>query len=122
MTSLLDLMRAPPERVAVDPDGSVVQGEPDEKLTWMPNPRQLYRYAEIELHREPEGWMWSTSWGTGGAGSSYKVGRKWGHFAATREDALHYAIEELRGRLDARRSCIDPATISAILSWAERLR
>lgn len=121
MTTLLDLMRAPPLRVPVDRDGPVVQGDPDEVLEWMPNPRQLWRHARIELHREPEGWMWSVSFSGCGGGSSYKVGRKWGRFAASRDDALHYAIEELRERM-SRRHDDDDATARAIMAWAGGLR
>lgn len=99
--SLFDVLRAPPLRVPVDKDGHVLQGDPDETIR-LPHEKPGWRgcdRVQIELHREPEGWMWSVSMQFDQWGCGYKVGRKWGRFAATRDDALHYAAKEAMERL-----------------------
>ena len=113
---LFDLLHAPPVIRPVDPDGAVVR-EPDVVLS-LPHPRMAWNYADIELHQHDDGlWMWATSYCSDGAGGGYRVGAKWGHFAETRDDALYYAIAELKERL-ARRPCADA---SKILTWLEGL-
>lgn len=88
----------PRQSYTVDPDGPVVQGEPHEMLT-LPHPRLAWPLAEIQLHRHEDGrWMW----GVTGAGGGYKVGPKWGKFAATRDDARRHAAAELLERIEAR--------------------
>lgn len=112
---LLDLMHAPPVVRPIDPDGDVVMGDIDETLEWQ---RRPWIYARIELHRHDDGlWMWSASWGVGGAGSGYRVGPKWGRFAVNRADALHYAVKELLDRLPR-----DDPDAKKIRRWAESLR
>lgn len=120
--SLLDLME-PPVAVMIEPVqpmGQVVHGEPDETLV-LPRPGNANPLAEIELHRHVDGrWMWSASFGLlDGSGSSYRVGSKWGRFAATRSDALRAAVDELTERLSKREAC---SSIPKIISWARGLK
>ena len=97
--NLLDLMRTPPIRKRVDPDEPVLLTSPDEELI-LPHPRMAWDSARIQLHQQTDGlWMWATSFGTSQRGSGYAIGAKWGNFAETRDDALHWAIQELSGRL-----------------------
>jgi hypothetical protein len=115
MTSLLDLMHAPPVVRPVDPDGAVIQGEVDETLTWYG--RRPWIRARIELHRHDDGlWMWAIDWRVSGRGAGYRVGPKWGRFAETRADALFWAVRELVGRLPEG----DPDA-ARIRAWAESL-
>ncbi len=120
--NFLDLME-PPVAVMIEPVqpmGQVVQGEPDETLV-LPRPGNANPLAEIELHRHVDGrWMWSASHCLlNGAGRSYKVGPKWGRFAATRSDALRAAVDELTERLSKREAC---SSIPKIISWARGLK
>ena len=118
--SLFDAMRAPPIIRPVDPDGRVVQGRTCHlfALKYITLP---WERARIEVHPSREGlWMWSTNYNTGYGMSGYKVGEKWGKFAATDEDALHYAVEELRDRMsrDQHKHKIEARHI---LAWASAL-
>lgn len=122
MTTLLDLMHAPPLITPVQPMGDVLRGPADVTLRWQPEPRKLYLYAEIELHQHEKGWMWSTSWGTSGGGSRYKVGEKWGKFAATRDDALHHARAELKRLIKNRHGHGDDRNVKRIIAWADSLQ
>lgn len=115
MTDLLDLMREPIVVRPVEPLGPVVQ-EPQERLTFGGTGTRM---AAIELHPSAGGWMWSTSFHIPDAGAGYRVGEKWGRFACTRDDALHYAVEELRGRLAEHSAC---QVAKQILAWARGLR
>lgn len=109
---LFSALRGPMIRLAVDPDGPVVSGDIDETLR-LPQPRMAWAAARIELHQDRASghWMWSASYHSGLGGHSYRVGTKWGRFAQCRDDALYYAIAEIRDRLadssekDARRIC-----------------
>jgi hypothetical protein len=114
MTDLLDLMRAAATIRPVDRDGSVIQSGVHEVLS-LTRARSAMYLAEIELHEDRASglWMWSTSWNTGASGQTYRVGPKWGKFADTREDALHWACVELRDRL-ARETGKE---VSDILKW-----
>lgn len=118
---LFSALRQPAIIRPVDPMGSVVQGDPDETLT-LPHPRLAWHLARIELHRHSDGtWMWSASM----CGGGYKVGPKWGRFAATRDDALHWAVEELLERQAVRWSdglFVTPAQYASIRAWAEEMR
>lgn len=77
-----------------------------------------WNFADIKLHRHDDGlWMWSVAFCCDGEGSGYQVGPKWGKFAETRDDALFYAIAEMRTRLEARKS----ADAIKILTWLETL-
>ncbi|PZU95519.1 MAG: hypothetical protein DI527_00490 [Chelatococcus sp.] len=111
--NLLDLMRAPMIVRPVDPDGSVVK-EPQEVHVW----RGGWRRVEIELHPYRHLWMWAVSLSFSNGGSGYRVGEKWGRFAESREDALHYALAELDERL-ARH---DDPNIPQIIAWSRALR
>jgi hypothetical protein len=119
MTTLLDLMTAPPIRRAIDPDGQVV-ATPDETLRFDGGKRWLG--AEIELHRDAESgfWMWSVSYQLPDRGSCYRVGPKWGKFAASRMDALAHARAELRDRLKGCEASAG-ALAGRMIAWAERL-
>lgn len=119
--SMFDLWHPVPVRLPLDPYGEVVQGAPDETLT-LPHPCMAWPLARIELHRHTDGrWMWSAS----AAGSSYKVGPKWGRFAGERDTALCAAAREildLAERVTAPDGfCISAAQLRQVKEWAERL-
>lgn len=121
--SLLDTLRAPPIIRRVDPDGLVLQGEARYTLA-LPHPRLTWDQCRIELHPARDGlWMWSASFNTGYGASGYKVGEKWGQFAISADDALHYAIKELRDRLSKTQPYDKAAAKIAtrILTWTESL-
>jgi hypothetical protein len=101
----------------VDPDGPVIQGKIDEVLT-LPHPRLRWDRARIELHQHTDGlWMWATGYhDDGGSGGGYRVGPKWGNFAASRDDALFYACEEIRSRTSG-----DSKALVAIRRWLDEL-
>jgi len=109
--SLFDTLRTGPIRRPVDPDGRVVQGEV-QKAFVLPHPRYAFPRCRIELHPSRDGlWMWSVS--------IHTVGEKWGQFALTRDDALHYALKELETKL-AR--MVSPCkSVAKIRSWANSL-
>jgi hypothetical protein len=120
----LDLFAAlhpPPVLEPVDPDGPVVAGAPDITLR-LPHPRYAWDLARIQLHEHEDGrWMWSASTTGGG----YKVGPKWGRFAATQADAMRHAAREVIERCARIR---DPSSVSItdtqlrqIRAWAEGL-
>lgn len=111
--NLFDALRSPPVRVPVDPDGPVIKTDPDFTFR-LPHPRMAWDRADIEIHRHDNGlWMWSTSYMADMGGGGYRVGEKWGKFAATREDALFYACEELERRLDGQ----DTQDATLIRNW-----
>lgn len=116
---LFAAMRAPAIRQRVNPDGPVVKGEVDETLR-LPEPRMAWDTARIELHRHRgcNLWMWSTSYNTSAGGGGYRVGEKWGNFASTRNDALFYAVAELRERVA---SCDECKAIGRIRAWLNGL-
>jgi hypothetical protein len=121
--SLFDALRSPMIIRRVHRDGHVLQGEPQIKLS-LPHPRYAVDACLIELHPARDGlWMWSASYNTGYGSSGYKVGEKWGQFAHAAEDALHYALEELRSRLGRAHHYNNAAEKMAakILVWAEPL-
>lgn len=110
-------VRAPAVVLTVEPDGFVVSGDVDETLT-LPHPRYAWDRARIELHRHDNGlWMWSASYNYGNGGSGYRVGPKWGKFAETREDALHYAVAEMKQHLEP----VPEADASLIRRWLDTL-
>lgn len=116
--SLFDTLRRPAVRIPVDPDGPVLQGEPDFVYT-LPHPRLAWNRAEIEIHRHENGlWMWSTEWNCDNGGGGYRVGAKWGKFAETRDDALFYAACELEAKLEGKTG----ADALLILKWAASLK
>lgn len=116
---LFSAMRAPAIRRPVDRDGPTVKGEVDELLR-LPEPRMAWDTARIELHRHRgcNLWMWSTNYSTATGGGGYRVGEKWGNFASTRDDALFYAIAELRERLGRHEGC---KATHRILAWLDGL-
>lgn len=116
--SLLDALRSAPIIRPVAPYGSVVQGEATETLR-LPHARGGLDRARIGLHQHVDGlWMWSTNWCANGGGSGYKVGPKWGNFARSRDDALHYAVAELEKRIGSPES----AVTKDILKWSRGLQ
>ncbi len=118
--SIFDVMRAPPVVPDFDLEDSVVTGPIDEVLI-LPHPRMAWNQAEIELHRLQSGlWMWSTEANRGTSGWGYRVGGKWNNFAETRDDALFYAIKEMRQRIKG--SLNSYAADNCILAWLETLQ
>lgn len=96
--SLFDLMRMPPIVRPVDPDGPVVM-EPDLVLRFA-DPKRSSLHAEISIHPAPDGlWMWSVNYAIATAGGGYAPGTKWGRFALSQADAIHYAAAELAKRI-----------------------
>lgn len=121
--SLFDLMHHPAILLAVDPDGPVVQGPVGEVLS-LPRARNAVDLARIELHQHAERrFMWSTSFNLSMTGCGYRVGQKWGKFAESRGDALHYAVLELVGKLTDRSMGCDADTKlrNQIIKWANGL-
>ena len=91
-----DLFPAPEPvliKVPCDPDGPVCK---DEELVETIRLADKKVKLRIELARDGDLWMFSASFQTNLGGSSYRVGKKWGEFTHTREDAIHFASEELR--------------------------
>jgi hypothetical protein len=119
--SLFDALREPPVKKAVDPDGPVVQGEVDEEHV-LPHPKMAWDYARIQLHQDEDGlWMWGTYLTRDdGSGGGYRVGRKWGRFAVSRDDALFYAGEEIRDRI--RRRPTHCKSEAKVLAWLDGLQ
>lgn len=118
--SLLDLLHAPPTLLPVDPLGTVILTEIDERIV-LPHPRRRWERACIEVHQHTDGlWMWAVQFHLdSGCGSGYRVGPKWGRFAATRGDAIFHAAEEMREHL---KRCHAPCKSKAvILEWLEAL-
>jgi hypothetical protein len=121
--SLFDAFRAPPILRSIDPDGTVVKGEPRHSFV-LPHPRRSYNRCRIELHPSSDDlWMWSVSFHTDGdgCGSSYRVGEKWGQFALTRDDALDYALKELEAKLAEMLLRSPCKSIAKIRAWANSL-
>ncbi|RYG89551.1 MAG: hypothetical protein EON59_01375 [Alphaproteobacteria bacterium] len=114
---------APAMRERCIPHGPVVQGAVDETLR-LPHPKYAWDWAAIELHRASDGrWMWSTSYNTGSGGGGYRVGEKWGNFAPERDDALHWAIQELRALVQGRHLHTEERRpVRLILDWLDDLR
>lgn len=97
--SLFDTLRGPAIRKPIDPNGRVLQGDPDVVFR-LKHPRLAWDRARIELHQHTDAlWMWSASFHCDNFGGGYRVGPKWGRFAQTRNDALFYAGSEIEERL-----------------------
>lgn len=124
MSAQLDFFadfRDPPILQRVDPDGEVIQNP--KEVFRLPHSKLVYALCEIRLHPHIDGlWMWSTSIQSpaDGFGSGYWVGAKWGKFARSRDDALHYAREEVRHLLTKREPRKKAAAL--ILPWLETLQ
>lgn len=115
---LLDLMRPVYMRWPVDPDGHVIEGEPLETLV-LRDAKSRHLYAAIELHPSDDGrWMWATQFTLRDSGGGYKVGPKWGRFAATRDAALRCGAEEIIERLDERHSGERDPFVRKVKAWA----
>ena len=120
---LLSLIVSPPISRRIEPFGEVVRGEVDTVHRFQPDPRKHWFHAVIELHPHEGLWMWSTIYSIGGCGESYRVGPKWGRFAATKSDALHWAVEELAERLASRDTDTAHSKQAAqIMAWAQKLK
>ena len=120
--SLFGANRPIPALDPVDPHGPVIDGAPDVTLR-LPHRRMAWDLAAIQLHEHEDGrWMWAVSC----AGSGYKVGPKWGRFAATQPEAMRFAAAELLDWCDRRQGRTDGMMISqgemnAIRAFAEGL-
>ena len=74
---------------------------------------------KIELAKHTDGrWMWARSCTTNMAYSGYRVGPKWGKFAATRGDAIWAACQELRAFVQKHPAWKQQ---KAALKWLERM-
>lgn len=80
-----------------DPDGSVCS---DDEIVETINLTDKRVTIRIELARDGNYWMFSTSLNHPNGGGGYRVGRKWGKRANNRGDALCFAFEELLNRAD----------------------
>ena len=93
-----DLFPAPEPvliKVPCDPDGHVCKdAEILEKIHLRDKKVEIW----IELARDEERWMFSTSVQTNVGYSGYRVGKKWGKFTHSRADAIHFAAEEIKAR------------------------
>lgn len=81
--------------VPVDPDGPVCSADEIAETIRLTDKRVTVR---IELARDGEFWMFSTSLNCSNGGFGYRVGRKWGVRAYSRDDALFFAGDELLKR------------------------
>lgn len=115
--SLFDAARRPPVVVAVDPHGDVLQGGAD-RCWVLKHPRLAWDSAKIELHRHSNGlWMWGVCFHVENHGGGYRVGPKWGKFAETIDDALHYAVGELLSKIGDDKS----SDAARVRTWAKGL-
>ena len=82
-----------------NPNGSLVGGKPDETLEFDTG-EFVMPEATIQLHEHTDGrWMWSTSVMVESVVWGYDVGAMWGNFAASRDEALSFAVGEIRSSL-----------------------
>lgn len=119
---MFDLMRAEPVKLPVDPDGPVVEDTAQiHTVLRLDHPKLAFASAQIELHPHGDKWMWATSYhldGSNGSGGGYRVGEKWGHFAASIGDATYWAVQELRHRMKDK----PPSKCRrAILKWLDEV-
>lgn len=115
--SLFDALHRPPVVRPVDTSIEFARPEPDTYL-FLPHPRLAWHRAEICLHPWGDLWMWSTCWGLDGSGGGYAFSPKWGKFADSKDDALFYAIRELREKIE-RETC---DASNAIRKWLDGLQ
>lgn len=80
-------------KMACDPDGPVCK---DEEVVETLNLGDKKVKLRIELARDGDLWMFSSAVQTNSGGTSYRVGKKWGKFTKSREDAIHFASEEIK--------------------------
>jgi hypothetical protein len=129
LPSLLDMMRSPPIRKTVDPDGPVCGPDADVETLALPQAKRSAPLAEIQIAKDADGhWMWAVLWQTGEAGHSSRVGPKWGRFAASRADAVFHAAGELIAAMEKYRRWLsgrnerEAALAGRISAWAEWIR
>ncbi len=98
--SMFSLFRPEPVRRAVDPQGMVISGRVHTVLR-LANPKEPdWDIARVEIHPYDGRWMWATAFSIDGqGGNGYRVGPKWGKFAATMEDAIYWAVQELQAAI-----------------------
>lgn len=73
--------------------------------------------ATITLGQHDDGrWMWATDYSTTNHGAGYACLPKWGNFAATRDEALQCAVDELRKRWRNKADC------AALQRWLDTLQ
>jgi hypothetical protein len=107
--SLFGAARPRPTLERTDPNGPVIAGPADVTLR-LPHPRLAWDLAAIELHQHEDGrWMWAVHSSSGG----YKVGPKWGRFAATQDAARTYAAGELLDWCDRNHGRTEGMSITA---------
>ena len=98
--SMFSLFRPEPVRRAVDPQGMVISGRVHTVLR-LANPKEPdWDIARVEIHPYDGRWMWATAFSIDGqGGNGYRVGPKWGKFAASMEDAIYWAVQELQSAI-----------------------
>ena len=98
--SMFPLFRPEVSRGEVDPQGMVVSSRVHTVLR-LAHPKEDGKdTARIEIHPHEGRWMWSTAFCIDGQGSSgYRVGPRWGKFAASMEDAILWAVQELQANV-----------------------
>lgn len=103
----------------VPSDMMVVSGAAREVFTLLRSSNAI-PYAVIELHQHNDGrWMWSSSFNlSNGSGRCYKVGPKWGNFAASRSEAMVRAKREMLQEMGGSEAC---GSVSRIKSWMKEL-
>lgn len=95
--SMFSLFRPEPMRRAVDPQGMVISGRVHTVLRLAHPKEPNCDIARVEIHPYEGRWMWATAFSINGqGGNGYRVGPKWGKFAASFEDSIYWAVQELR--------------------------
>jgi len=76
-----------------DPDGPVCKDHEIDEVIKLNHKKVNLR---IELAKHGERWMFSSAISTPDGGNSYRVGKKWGKFTNSREDAIYFASAAIR--------------------------
>ncbi|MFN7178358.1 hypothetical protein [Hyphomonas sp.] len=104
----------------IDGDGPVVAESACEVIGFR-DPKRRYLHAEVLIHQQADHqWIWAICYGAEESGGGYLPGPKWGKFAACREDALVFALDELTGRV--RRGARATPFARKIIAWAQAKR
>jgi hypothetical protein len=98
--SMFPLLRPEADRAEVDLQGMVVSSRVHTVLRLAHPMEEGKDTARIEIHPHEGRWMWSTAFCIDGhGGSGYRVGPRWGKFAASMEDAILWAVHELQANV-----------------------